>query len=272
MPGKGLYIQLFSIHGLIRGHTQEMGRDADTGGQVKYVLELARELAEHEEVSQVDLVTRRIRDKTVSLDYSQEIEPLSDRARIVRIQCGGLKYIRKELLWPHLEEFIDKTIKFLKQQQHTPDIFHGHYADGGYVAKELAKAFAKPFVFTGHSMGRNKREKLLADGLSIQHINRQYKIDKRISEEERIIETSGLIITSTRQEIEKQYSLYANYEQGRYAVIQPGIDLATFYPYYDYHFDSEHVPEEVKQARFALLKELQRFWGHPEKPFVLALC
>ncbi|MDX1776645.1 MAG: HAD-IIB family hydrolase, partial [Desulfobulbales bacterium] len=123
-----------------------------------------------------------------------------------------------------------------------------------------------------HSMGRNKREKLLADGLSIQHINRQYKIDKRISEEERIIETSGLIITSTRQEIEKQYSLYANYEQGRYAVIQPGIDLATFYPYYDYHFDSEHVAEEVKQARFALLKELQRFWGHPEKPFVLALC
>ena len=272
MPDKGLYIQLFSIHGLIRGHAQEMGRDADTGGQVKYVLELARALAEHEDVAQVDLVTRLIKDKTVSEDYSKKIEALSDKARIVRIQCGGRKYLRKELLWPHLEEFIDKTIKFLKKQQRTPDIFHGHYADGGYVAKELAKAFAAPFVFTGHSMGRNKREKLLADGLSVQRINRQYKMDRRIREEERIIEKAGLIITSTQQEIEKQYGLYNNYEKGNYRVVPPGIDLETFYPYYDYHFESEQLPEEIKQARVALSKELQRFWGNPEKPFILALC
>jgi sucrose-phosphate synthase len=272
MQGKGLYIQLFSIHGLIRGHAQEMGRDADTGGQVKYVLELARSLAEHEDVEQVDLVTRLIQDKKVSSDYSKEIEAISDKARIIRIQCGGRKYLRKELLWPHLEEFIDKTIKFLKKQQRTPDIFHGHYADGGYVAKELAKAFDIPFVFTSHSMGRSKREKLLADGLSVQRINKQYKLDKRISEEERIIEKAGLIITSTEQEIGKQYSLYDNYDMGNYKVIPPGIELETFYPYYDYHFESEQLPEEIKQARVALLKELQRFWGNPEKPFILALC
>lgn len=275
MLEKGLYIQLFSIHGLIRSHSQEMGRDADTGGQVKYVLELARSLAEQDDVGQADIVTRLIKDKGVSEDYSKEIETISDKVRIVRIQCGGRKYLRKELLWPHLEEFIDKTIKFLKKQGRTPDIFHGHYADGGYVAKELAKAFALPFVFTGHSMGRNKKEKLLEDGLSIQRINKQYKIDKRISEEEKIIENAGLIITSTQQEIENQYGLYDNFRNGRYEIIPPGIDLDVFYPYYDYHFNSEHhLPEaeEVKQARVALLKELQRFWGHPEKPFILALC
>ena len=272
MSGKNLYIQLFSLHGLIRGHAQEMGRDADTGGQVKYVLELARALAQREDVEQVDLVTRLIDDKVVSPDYSREIEPLSDKARIARIQCGGRKYLRKELLWPHLEEFIDKTIKFLKKQQRLPDIFHGHYADGGYVAKELAKAFDAPFIFTGHSMGRNKREKLLADGHSQHQINKQYAIDKRILEEERIIEKAELIITSTQQEIDKQYGLYKNFNKGRYKVIPPGIDLDTFYPYYNYHFDSEHVPEEIKQTRIALLKELQRFWDHPEKPFILALC
>ena len=38
----GLYIVLLSIHGLIRGEDPELGRDADTGGQVQYVLELAR--------------------------------------------------------------------------------------------------------------------------------------------------------------------------------------------------------------------------------------
>ena len=38
---KSLYLVLISVHGLIRGHELELGRDADTGGQVKYVVELA---------------------------------------------------------------------------------------------------------------------------------------------------------------------------------------------------------------------------------------
>ena len=51
------------------------------------------------EVDQVDLVTRLIVDKSVSKDYGKVIEPLSEKTRIVRVQCGGRKYIRKELLW-----------------------------------------------------------------------------------------------------------------------------------------------------------------------------
>lgn len=267
-----MYIQLFSIHGLIRGQSPELGRDADTGGQVKYVLELAKTLAQRADVDKVDLFTRFIEDKTVSPDYSRQIEPLGDKVRIVRIRCGGRRYIRKELLWPHLEEFIDKTIKFIKKEQHIPDVFHGHYADAGYVAMELAAAFDRPFVFTGHSMGRNKREKLLGEGLSLERINRQYRMDSRINVEEDIIEKAGLIITSTQQEIDKQYGLYQNYALGRYTVIPPGIDIDTFYPYYNYQLDAEHIPEIVKQASVALLKELHRFWSQPEKPFILVLC
>ena len=55
-----LYLLLISIHGLIRGHDLELGRDADTGGQTLYVVELARALGEREDVARVDLVTRRI--------------------------------------------------------------------------------------------------------------------------------------------------------------------------------------------------------------------
>jgi len=269
---KGLYIQLFSIHGLIRGQSLELGRDADTGGQVKYVLELARTLAKREDVAQVDLVTRLIDDKVVSADYLVEIEPLSDKARIVRIQCGGRKYMRKELLWPHLEEFIDKTIRFIKQQRRIPDIFHGHYADAGYVAMELGVAFDVPFIYTGHSLGRNKKEKLLADGLSEERMNRHYAMDTRIQIEEEIIQKAGLIITSTQQEIDRQYGLYENYRYGHYAVVPPGIDLETFYPYYNYQLDPEMIDEETKQTRMALMQELRRFWTVPDKPFILALC
>jgi sucrose-phosphate synthase len=38
----------------------ELGRDSDTGGQVKYVVELARALANTEGVHRVDLLTRQL--------------------------------------------------------------------------------------------------------------------------------------------------------------------------------------------------------------------
>jgi len=272
MASDGLYVQLFSIHGLIRGEAPELGRDADTGGQVKYVLELARYLAELPEVAQVDLFTRLIRDKTVSPAYAVPIEPLSDKARIVRVQCGGGKYIRKELLWPHLAEFIDKTLKVIKQGGRIPDIFHGHYADGGFVARELANIFGLPFFFTGHSMGRHKKEKLLAEGMTVEEINRRYQIDHRIGEEERVIKAAEVIIVSTNHEVTDQYGLYDNHGAGTYHVIPPGIDIETFYPYYNSQLDKELDDELSRQARMALLHELHRFWVQPEKPFILALC
>ena len=36
MAAERPYIQLFSLHGLIRSKSLEMGKDADTGGQVKW--------------------------------------------------------------------------------------------------------------------------------------------------------------------------------------------------------------------------------------------
>ncbi|MDH3638359.1 MAG: HAD family hydrolase, partial [Gammaproteobacteria bacterium] len=79
------YLALISIHGLIRSRDLELGRDADTGGQTRYVVALARALAEHGDVEQVDLITRRIVDPAVSEDYTKPVERLSDKARIVRI-------------------------------------------------------------------------------------------------------------------------------------------------------------------------------------------
>jgi sucrose-phosphate synthase len=273
MNPSGLYIQLFSIHGLIRGEAPELGRDADTGGQVKYVVELARSLGEHPAVAQVDLFTRLIQDKTVSKDYSQKIEPLSEKARIVRIQCGGRRYIRKELLWSHLDEFVDKTLKFIKVDVgRIPDVFHGHYADGGYVARDLANIFGVPFLFTGHSMGRHKKNKLQAEGFSVEEINRRYRMDYRIGVEEKVIKDAEQVITSTAHEIDSQYSLYDNFTSGSFKVVPPGIDLETFHPYYNAQLDAESESEASKQARIVLLNELNRFWVSPEKPFILALC
>jgi sucrose-phosphate synthase len=269
----GLYVQLFSIHGLIRGEDPELGRDADTGGQVKYVLELARCLGAHPAVARVDLITRLIQDKAVADIYNQKIEPLSEKARIVRIQCGGRRYIRKELLWSHLDEFVDKTLKFIKVDVgRIPDVLHGHYADGGYVARELANIFGVPFLFTGHSMGRHKKEKLLTEGLDPDEINRRYHIDYRIGVEEKVIRDAEQVITSTAHEIDKQYALYDNFSAGSFNVIPPGIDVEIFHPYYYAQLDVDLESEVSRQARLVLLNELNRFWVAPDKPFILALC
>jgi len=272
MKNSKLYIQMFSIHGLVRSENMELGRDADTGGQVKYVIELADRLSRRDEIGQVDLFTRLISDKTVSEDYANPIEPLNEKCRLIRIQCGGRKYIRKELLWPHLDEYIDKTIKHIKRGKRIPDIVHGHYPDAGYVAMHLAGIFGIPFVFTGHSLGRIKRQKLLNDGMNETAINKRYKIDHRIQIEERIIGDAELIITSTRQEIEQQYGMYQGKDYPLFSVIPPGLDIEKFYPFYHDLLPETERTESAMYAQASVLRELNRFYIHPDKPLILALC
>src|SRR5690606_16333069 len=155
-----LRIALISLHGLIRGNEPELGRDADTGGQIKYVLELARELGQHADVERVDLITRQIFDDRVGPDYAQVEEAIGPNAKIVRLPFGPKRYLRKEALWPYLEMFIDQCLVHFRRHG-LPDLIHGHYADAGYAGAQLSRLLHVPFVFTGHSLGRVKRERLL---------------------------------------------------------------------------------------------------------------
>jgi sucrose-phosphate synthase len=266
------YVQMFSVHGLIRNQNMQLGYDADTGGQVKYVLELARQLSERSDVGRVDLFTRLIADNRVSEDYAVPVETVNDKFRIVRIQCGGRKYIRKELLWPHLDEYVDKTIKFIKQDGTIPDIVHGHYPDAGYIAMHLARIFALPFVYTGHSLGRSKLQKLLGDGMREADVDKKFKIHHRIAVEEDILANVDLVITSTRQEVKEQYGLYQNKAVPQFKVIPPGIDIEKFYPFYHNMLSENDVMEDAMFAQASMLKEMNRFFLRPDKPLILALC
>lgn len=267
-----MYIQLISIHGLIRARNVEMGADADTGGQIRYVLELAKTLAEHPEVDHVDLFTRRIRDKRLSADYSQDIEHLSDNCRIVRLPCGGGRYIRKERLWPFLDDYLDAMIAFTTREGRTPSIVHGHYADAGYVGKEVAAAFGAPFVFTGHSLGKPKLDYLLEEGWTIEQANKELAIEHRINAEQECLAAADRVITSTRHERDQQYGKYYKSDELQFHVIPPGTDLERFFPYYDYEMPGTEIDEQFKQARVRLQADLGRFYTAEEKPMILALC
>ncbi|XP_076919155.1 sucrose-phosphate synthase 4-like [Bidens hawaiensis] len=229
-----LYIVLISIHGLVRGENMELGRDSDTGGQVKYVVELARALADMEGVIRVDLLTRQIACPDVDYGYGEPIEMLSSPpegsgncgAYIVRIPCGPRdKYIFKESLWPHIPEYVDGALSHVVNMARAlgeefdsgkpiwPYVIHGHYADAGEVAARLSGSLNVPMVLTGHSLGRNKFEQLLKQGrLSKEDINSTYKIMRRIEGEELALDAAEMIVTSTRQEIDEQWGLYDGFD------------------------------------------------------------
>ncbi|MDO9190190.1 MAG: glycosyltransferase, partial [Sulfurimicrobium sp.] len=256
---KPLYIILISVHGLIRGHDLELGRDADTGGQSKYVVELARALGERADVEKVVLLTRRIIDDQVDPDYAEPFEALSEKAGIARIECGEPMYLRKEMLWDSLESFSDNALAYLKSQERMPDVIHSHYADAGYVGARLSHQLGVPLVHTGHSLGRTKRKQLLASGIKRSEIETAYHISRRIEAEETTLGVAERVITSTQQEIEDQYGLYDFYQPERMRVVPPGTDMEKFFPPRGNEKDSD------------IAKELKRFLVQPKKQIILAL-
>ena len=258
-PKNPLYIVLISVHGLIRGHDLELGRDADTGGQTKYVVELARALGERDDVEKVVLLTRRVIDSQVSPDYAKPVEQLSEKANIVRIECGEQKYLSKETLWDALENFSDNSLSWLKSHGRIPDVIHSHYADAGYVGSRLSHQLGVPLVHTGHSLGRSKRKQLLASGVKRSEIETTYNISRRIEAEETTLGVAERVITSTQQEIEQQYGLYDFYQPERMRVIPPGTDLEKFFP------------PQGNEKSSDIANELKRFLRQPNKPIILAL-
>lgn len=254
-----LYILLISVHGLIRGRDLELGRDADTGGQTKYVVELAKALAKQPNVGRVDLVTRRIIDTEVGPDYAELVEPLAENAQIVRIEAGPEGYIRKEELWDHLDSFADNLLTWLHCQPRLPDILHSHYADAGYVGVRLAHRTGLSLIHTGHSLGRDKCRRLLAMGLAMEDIELRYHMSRRIDAEEDTLTNADLVITSTRNEIEEQYELYDCYTPDKMAIIPPGTDLDMFHP-------PTSAGEDI-----AFAETLKMSLHEPHKPMILAL-
>ena len=255
----GIRLLHLHLHGLFRSHELELGRDADTGGQTLYVLELARSLAQRAEVEQVDVVTRLIQDRRFDLDYSKREEVICPGARILRFPFGPKRYLRKELLWPHLEELADQLVEHLSQPGHRVDWIHAHYADAGLVGALVSQRLGIPLVFTGHSLGREKQRRLLAGGLDRSQIEQTYAISRRIDAEERALAQADLVITSTRQEADQQYSRYGHFQAAQAEVVPPGVDATRFHP----HGSSQECS--------AVESLLQPFLREPDRAPLLAI-
>lgn len=275
------YVVMISLHGLVRGERMELGRDSDTGGQVKYVVELARAMALHPSVYRVDLLTRMIKDPSIASDYGEAEECLSKGrsglggAYIVRLPCGPTEqYIQKEQLWPHVREFADRGIAHVRRMLRTLadngrrcELYcvHGHYADAGEVAVLMASTLDVQMAMTGHSLGRNKLEHLLSSNTMTRvDIEATYRISRRIEAEEKCLDVAAMVFTSTQQEVDEQWGLYDGYaptlarilrfrrSYGRHMpcmkVSPPGLDFSTL----KVKIPEDPVLKEFEQQRAAL--------------------
>lgn len=204
----------------------------DFGGQLVYVKEVAWAMATagHD----VDIVTRRMEDPDWP-EFSAAIEQYPgapDRLRIVRVECGGLNFLPKEQLWPHLDEFVANLLGFYGDA--LPDFATAHYADGGFCGVALARQTGIGFTFTGHSLGAQKMDKLGMSPGNAVALEDRFHFSARIAAERLAMEHAHQIITSTGQERREQYShpLYAGAvdvtDDGRFTVIPPGVNTSIF--------------------------------------------
>jgi len=266
-----MHIQMISPHGLIRYKNPEIGSDRDTGGQVKYLVELLSEMRKNEKITKVDLITRYISDRRYSSDYSVKVENIDEKIRIIRVQCGGVKYRPKETLWPYLDEMVDNLIRFNREEEQVPDIVHGHYADGSYVAQQISIIYDMPMVMTGHSLGQYKLKMLEMEGVSGDDIDKKYNIKHRIKVEENAISHSRLVIASTENEIKTQYSYYNAAKSADFIINPPGYNSNVFYSYYKHTLPGSEMDIESEIAYNRMQNEIGKFLYEPGKPIILAI-
>ena len=176
-----LRISIINIHGLLKGSGLEIGRDADNGGQTKYVFELAEFLSQNNDVEHVDLFTRLIDDSALSSEYAVPVESVNEKFSIRRIPFLGKKYKPKEQLWEGLDTFVNGVVQHIKFYNVFPNWIHSHYGDAGYAAAELSAILNIPFAHTGHSLGYYKKIKLIEGGMSDEELEKKFKFSKRIN-------------------------------------------------------------------------------------------
>jgi len=206
---------MLSLHGYV-GSEPELGLP-DTGGQVVFVLELAKHFRDLGYT--VDIVTRRF-------DDQPEFDDMGGNLRVWRIPFGGPAFIRKEDMHDHLDEFIRRFYDALVDGQVRYDFINSHYWDAGFAGQQISEELGVTHVHTPHSLGSWKRQDMEGDS---QQIESDYRFEERIRKEFLIYRRCDQVIATTNQQVEvlaKDYDLPENHV----TMIPPGIDEGRYTP------------------------------------------
>ena len=210
-------ICMLTIHGYVEP-TPTLGK-TDTGGQVVYVLELAKALAQRG--IKVDIYTRKFQNR-------KAIEYINKNVRIIRIPCGGKSFIPKEKLLPHLDTFVKNMDKFIKKEGLRYDVIHSHYWDAGYVAMKLAELWNYFFIHTFHSLGAWKKENM---GGKPKEMEKIYRFKERIKYEKQIFNKTRAIVMTSPDMVDSCKRFYNYTVTSKNHIILPaGVNTSIYRP------------------------------------------
>jgi sucrose-phosphate synthase len=263
VKNKELYtIILISLHGRVSNSNMELGIDLDTGGQVKYVVELTKALSKHAHVKHIYLLTRLILDNSINKVYHQQREIINEKATIIRLPCGPIsKYLKKEDLWPYIWEYVDESYKFLKLNKIKPFLIHGHYAESCEISTYLSNMINVPCVITGHSLGRNKLDMLIKNNITIAEINKLYNMNRRIEAEEKALENTEIIFNSTMHEAYNQWSNYDfKINKDIIKILAPGVEPLN---------NNNFIKSGIIKPK--IIETIEKFYYNTNKPVILLL-
>lgn len=210
-------IMMISLHGYVSAEP-ELGKP-DTGGQVVYVLEMAKRfsrLGRH-----VDLITRRFEDQP-------EFDEVNDNLQVWRIPFGGSEFIRKEDMHDYIGDFVTNLLAAITARNYQYDIVNSHYWDAGAAGQKIAEELGIPHVHTPHSLGWWKQHNMGAD-MSLEEMEASYRFEERIRKEFLVYQMCDQVIATTEPQADLLLSEYDLLEK-HLIVIPPGIDEDRFSP------------------------------------------
>jgi len=212
-------IALVSTHGYVAAHPP-LGA-ADTGGQVVYVLELAKKLAQLGYA--VDIWTRRFEDQPAT-------EEVADDVRILRVPCGGPDFIPKEYLYRDLLEWSENALRLIRREGLVYDFINSHYWDAGVAGQRLSEALGVPHIHTPHSLGIWKERQMQTDYPDrASSFEAEFNFAERIKHETIIFRSCALVIATTSEQVSILTDDYG-LDRERVHMIPPGYDDNRFYP------------------------------------------
>lgn len=212
-------IAMVSTHGYVAANPP-LGA-ADTGGQVVYVLELAKKMAQLG--YQVDVWTRQF-------EAQPALESVTDRVRVIRMPCGGASFIPKEYLCDQLAEWVEHALRFIQQHGLNYAFINSHYWDAGMAGQQLARVLAVPHVHTPHSLGLWKQRQMLKDfpdGAA--EFERRYNFERRIREERELYLECDLVVATTPPQLDLITQEY-EVAESKVRLVPPGYDDNRFFP------------------------------------------
>ena len=244
-----MFIMHIALQGCLRARHVDYGITPDTGGHIRYLLELVGALEADGTATRQEIVVRRFDDVRLGPDYAEPCSALSPGCRIVRLPGSHGRYVAKEDMADELPALADALEAHVRALDRRPDVVHAHYADAGALADELRLRLGVPYLFTAHSLGRSKP----GDG-------RDARLRRRVRLEERAVAGAERVVASSIDEAELQYRAYRSACPEKIRVNPPGCDLAAF------------GTAVAADADGPALEAVRHGLDDPDRPVVLALA